>query len=156
MRKWLIRIVALYTLLTLFSIFFFDRDKEEIKWKLAQWNLINELTFTHFDNWTLYNMNLTKPWVSTTNDPIMISPTIEGPFAKHTYINIQLTTASNQVQLFWKGKDEPFAEDRSKVFKSDKAIEIVVDGDVEQIRIDPAERPGLTFTIHQVQVKKYD
>lgn len=156
-RKICIGFVLLYAVLTLFSIFVFDKDKEEVKWKLAQLSLIEELSFSKFDDWTLYNLFQQRtPWVSTTNDPIMMSPILEGKSAKQTYIRVQLTTASNQVQVFWKRKDEPFTEERSRVFKSGKTIELVVEGDVDQIRIDPAERPGLTLTVHQVQIKKYN
>ncbi|WP_068775061.1 hypothetical protein [Paenibacillus sp. FJAT-26967] len=149
-------VIVLFAALVLYSVFIFDREKGELEWREAQAEKTAEITYTDFENWTAYNISKEgSQWTSTTNDPILIGPTMVTSQAKQTYLRIELSVnGAGEVQVFWRGTGESFSEARSKVF-SGKTIEIMVDGDVEQIRIDPAMKPGVDFAVHRVRIMKY-
>ncbi|MFS0838714.1 hypothetical protein [Paenibacillus sp. 1P03SA] len=149
-------VIVLFAALVLYSVFIFDRDRGELEWRQAQAEKTIELVYTDFENWTSYNIGKEgSEWTSTTNDPILIGPSMESSQAKQTYLGIELSINSGrEVQVFWRGAGESFSEAKSKVF-SGKSIETVVDGDVEQIRIDPAMKPGVNFVVQKVRIVKY-
>ncbi|WP_405080470.1 hypothetical protein ACI48J_23590 [Paenibacillus chitinolyticus] len=149
-------IFFLYAGLILFSLLFFSRDSEELKWKQKQWLLAGESSFNNMDNWTTYNINKKEQWISTNDDPILISPLLNDMGAKQTLIEIEIDSTSSQVQIFWRSNDEEnFSEQRSKTFNSRDPIKFAADGDVKQIRIDPGNVPNAVFKIKEVKIKKY-
>jgi hypothetical protein len=153
-RKMCLIAVTIYVLMVMGGLLL-DRDKEEVRWKQSGSVELKQDIYTNMEEWIAYNIAKSKAWTSTSNDPIMISPLFAVADAKQTYVHLDLDTQSDRVQVFWRGRNENFAEERSKVFDRHGDIEMMIDEDVEQIRIDPAERPGVTFTLHQVEVKKY-
>lgn len=149
-------VIATISLLMVMGGLLLNRDKEELRWLQSSSGV--ELThdvYTDMNEWTASGIVKDGEWKSTSNDPILLSPLLAAVDAKQTYLHIEMATGSDRVQVFWRGRDEGFAEERSKVFDSRSALEIMIDGDVEQIRIDPAELPDVSFTVHQVEVKKY-
>lgn len=149
-------IIVLFAALVLYSVFVFDPDKGELEWRRAQAEIAAEAKYTDFENWTAYNISKDgEEWISMTNDPILIGPSMETSQAKQTYFRIELSVKGNRkVQLFWREAGESFSEAKSKIFSS-KTIELMVDGDIEQFRIDPAMEPGAQFVIHAVRIVKY-
>ncbi|MVO98215.1 hypothetical protein [Paenibacillus lutrae] len=149
-------VIVLFTALVLYSVLIFDREKGELEWREAQAEKTAEILYTDFENWTAYNISKKgSKWTSSTNDPILIGPSMVTSGAKQTYARIELTiNGAGEVQVFWRGTGESFSEAKSKVF-SGKTIEMMVDGDVEQIRIDPAMKPGVDFIVHRVLIMKY-
>jgi hypothetical protein len=147
-------LVILFSALVLYSVLFFNIEKEEVAWRQSQVQQLAEVMYERFDEWTAYNIDKSKAWLSTTNDPILIGPSLDTADAKQTYIRVELISSDNQIQLFWRTKDTGFSEEKSKVFTAGP-IEAMVDGDVEQIRIDPAGKPGAIFALNKVQIKKY-
>lgn len=149
-------VIVLFAALVLYSVFIFDRNRGELEWRQAQTEKTAEFVYTDFEKWTAYNISKEgSEWSSTTNDPILIGPSMETSQAKQTYLGIELSVkGGSEVQVFWRGVGESFSEAKSKVF-SGKTLETVVDGDVEQIRIDPAMKPGASFSMHKVHVMKY-
>lgn len=149
-------VIALFAVLVLYSVFIFDRDQGELEWRQAQAEKTAEIVYTDFENWTAYNIGKQgSEWTSTTDDPILVGPSLVTSQAKQTYFHIELSVnGEREVQVFWRGAGESFSEAKSKVF-SEKTIEAVVDGDVEQIRIDPAMKPGTGFAMHRVHIMKY-
>lgn len=149
-------IIVLFAALVLYSVFIFDHDKGELEWRQAQGEVIAESEYIDFDNWTIQNISKDEDgWTSMTNDPILIGPSMETSQAKQTYIHIELSVkGDHNVQVFWREAGQSFSETKSKVF-SGKTIEFMVDGDMEQIRIDPAMESGVQFTIHAVRIAKY-
>ncbi|MBW7473957.1 hypothetical protein K0T92_04320 [Paenibacillus oenotherae] len=133
-----------------------NRDKEELRWKQSGSVELTHDVYTNLNEWAASGIEKNGEWISTSNDPILLSPLFALADAKQTYLHMEMVTGSDRVQVFWRGQNEGFAEERSKVFNSDSALEVMIDGDVEQIRIDPAEQPGVSFTVHQVDVKKYE
>ncbi|WP_337104127.1 hypothetical protein [Paenibacillus sp. YIM B09110] len=132
-----------------------NRDREEMRWKQNGSIELNHEVYTNMNEWTAYNILKDGDWESTSIDPILISPLFAAADGKKTYLHIKMVTDSDRIQVFWRGRNEDFAEERSKVFDNHSAIELMLEGDVEQIRIDPAEQPGVSFEIHQVDVKRY-
>ncbi|GGD97588.1 hypothetical protein [Paenibacillus nasutitermitis] len=149
-------VILVFATLVLYSVFIFDRDRGEQEWRQAQAERTAEFVFTNFEDWTVYNISKKESeWTSTTNDPILIGPSMEISQAKQTYFRIQLSVnGEREVQVFWRGAGESFSEAKSKVF-SGKTIESMVDGDVEQLRIDPAMKPGADFIMQEVRIEKY-
>lgn len=148
-------VLATICLLMVMGGLLLNRDKEELRWKQSGSVELTHEVHTDMNEWTASGIEKDGEWKSTSNDPILLSPLLAAADAKQTYLHIEMATGSDRVQVFWRGRDEGFAEERSKVFNSHSAMEIMIDGDVEQIRIDPAEQPGVSFTVHQVDVKKY-
>ncbi|MNZ47552.1 hypothetical protein D3C78_652710 [compost metagenome] len=153
-RKICLAIATIYLLMVMGGLLL-DRDKEELRWKQNGSVEQKHDVYTNIDEWTAYNIAKDEVWKSTSNDPILISPLFTTGEATQTYLHIEMATDSDRVQVFWRGQNEDFAEARSKVFDSHSAFEMIIEDDVEQIRIDPAEQQGVTFTVHQVDVKKY-
>ncbi|MOA00829.1 hypothetical protein D3C78_1202040 [compost metagenome] len=153
-RKICLVLATLYLLLVMGGLLL-NRDKEELRWRQNGSIEQNHDVYTNINEWAAFNIVKDEEWKSTSNDPTLLSPLFTVADAAQTYLHIEMVTRSNQVQVFWRGQNEDFAEERSKVFDSRSAIEMIIDGDVEQIRIDPAEQPGVTFAVHQVDVKKY-
>ncbi|MGO4545096.1 hypothetical protein AB4Z29_09880 [Paenibacillus sp. 2TAB23] len=149
-------VILVFATLVLYSVFIFDSDKGELEWRQAQAERTAEFLFTNFEDWTAYNISKKgSEWASTTNDPILIGPSMETSQVKQTYFLIELSVnGGREVQVFWRGAGESFSETKSKVY-SGKTIESMVDGDVEQIRIDPTMKPGVDFVMHEVRIEKY-
>lgn len=148
-------VIATICLLMVMGGLLLNREKEEVRWRQSGSVELTHDVYTDMNEWTAAGIERDGDWKSTSNDPILLSPLLAAADAKQTYLHIEMVTGSDRVQVFWRGRDEGFAEERSKVFDSHSAMEIMIDGDVEQIRIDPAEQPEVSFTVHQVDVKKY-
>ncbi|MNC33683.1 hypothetical protein D3C75_820870 [compost metagenome] len=153
-RKICLVFASIYLLMVLGGLLL-DEDKEELRWKQNGKVELQHEVYTNMDEWMAYNITKDEAWKSTSNDPILISPLFSADDAKQTYLHIEMVTDSDRVQVFWRGRNEDFAEERSKVFDSRPSIEMMVEDDVEQIRIDPGEQPGVAFSVQQVDVKKY-
>ncbi|CAH1200777.1 hypothetical protein PAECIP111893_01563 [Paenibacillus plantiphilus] len=148
-------VLATISLLMVMGGLLLNRDKEELRWRQSGVAELTHVVYTDMNEWEASGIEKDGEWKSTSNDPILLSPLLAVADAKQTYLHIEMVTGSDRVQVFWRGQNEGFAEERSKVFNSHSALEIMIDGDVEQIRIDPAEQPGVILTVHQVDVKKY-
>jgi hypothetical protein len=155
-RKMFFGCALLYALLIMYSLFVFDRNLEEIQWKLQKYEFLNHVSFENIDNWTFYNIRREgNQWTSTTNDPIVISPEIIGIGSKYTLVSIEMKSSDKKIQVFWKAGEQAFSEERSQVFTNAQSIVMLIDSDLDQIRIDPAGAENHTFHISKINVKKY-
>ncbi len=155
-RKVLLCIVTVYIMLVMGSLFLFDRDQEEFQWRKHGKIELRHSVFTDSEQWVVYNVAKGTEWESTSNDPILLGPLMTSIEAKSTEIYVELTSKSKHIQVFWRAKNEAFIEARSKLFSSSAQIELVVDQDVEQVRIDPADQLGVKFTIQKLEIRKYE
>jgi len=137
-------------------LLFFDRDQEQLKWQLDKANSLSKQSITDFQSWTMFNVQKNdSSLISTSNDPFIISPDWMHSGAKKTYIKIDMETTDKLIQVFWKKNDQQFSEDKSKVFREGESVELLIEEDISQIRIDPAGSINQAFKILKVEVEKY-
>ncbi|KIL38724.1 hypothetical protein SD70_24660 [Gordoniibacillus kamchatkensis] len=150
-------LIILLFIIVMYSILFFNINNEDIKWQLKDATIVAESQFDTFQEWKKSNIkNENEELISTNNDPFIISPSIKNYKTKKALIELDVKTDSSTVQIFYKKANEPqFTEEKSKVLKTN-SLKAIIDGDFDQIRIDPTEKKGSHFKIIHVDIKWFN